>query len=56
MDNYEFLCCKCGKIPEILNVHTDNSKIEFNCKSCGIYEILVDNYFERLFQKLLQKL
>ena len=51
MDNYEFLCCKCGKIPEILKVHTDNSKIEFNCKSCGIYEILVDNYFDRLFQK-----
>ena len=42
------LCSKCGEIPEVLNVHTDNSKIEFNCKKCGIYEILIDEYFDRL--------
>jgi len=56
MDKYELLCYKCGMIPEILNVHTDNSKIEFNCKNCGIYEILVDNYFDRLFQKNYYKI
>ena len=44
----EFLCCKCGEIPEILNAHTDNSRIEFNCKKCGIYEILIDEYFDEL--------
>ena len=42
------LCSKCGEIPEILKVHTDNSKIEFNCKNCGVYEILIDEYFDRL--------
>jgi len=48
-DVREFLCCKCGKIPEILNVHTDNSRIEFNCKKCGTYEILVDEYYDKLY-------
>lgn len=50
LDICEFLCSKCGNIPEILNVHTDNSKIEFNCKKCGIYEILIDDYYNDLFQ------
>jgi len=44
----EFLCCKCGEIPEILNIRTDNSKIELNCRNCGIYEILIDEYFDTL--------
>jgi len=44
----DLLCSKCGEIPEILNIHTDNNKIEFNCKVCGIYEILIDEYFDRL--------
>lgn len=51
LDICEFLCPECGKIPEILNVHTDNSKIEFNCKKCGIYEIIIDEYFDKLFKK-----
>ena len=42
------LCSNCGEIPEILNVHTDNSKIEFCCKNCGKYEILIDEYIARL--------
>ena len=46
----EFLCCKCGEIPEILNVHTDNSKIELNCRNCGIYEILIDDYYNELYK------
>ena len=46
--NKELLCCKCGVIPEILNVHTDNNKIELKCKNCGIYEILIDNYYSEL--------
>ena len=44
----EFLCCKCGEIPEVLNVHLDNSKIELNCRKCGIYEILIDEYYDTL--------
>lgn len=48
MSEDSFLCSKCGEIPEILNVHTDNSKIEFKCKNCGIYEVLIDEYFDAL--------
>jgi len=46
----EILCSKCGKIPRILNVHTDNGKIELKCKKCGIYEISIDNYYKELYQ------
>jgi len=46
--NEVLLCSKCGEIPEVLNVYTDNNKIEFNCRKCGIYEILIDEYFDRL--------
>jgi len=45
------LCCKCGEIPEILNVHTDNSKIELKCKNCGIFEILINDYYDKLSKK-----
>ena len=48
MSEESFLCYKCGEIPEILNVHTDNNKIEFKCKNCGIIEILIDKYFDEL--------
>ena len=46
---YELLLCsKCGKISEILKIHTDNSKLELNCKYCGEYEILIDDYCSHL--------
>jgi hypothetical protein len=45
---FEFSCCKCGNIPEILKIHTDNSKIELNCKICGRYEISINEYFKLL--------
>ena len=48
MSEDSFLCSKCGEIPEILNVHTDNGKIEFKCKYCGIYEELINEYFDTL--------
>jgi len=47
----EFLCCKCGEIPEALKVHLDNSKIELNCRKCGIYEILIDDYYNEISKK-----
>ena len=48
MSEESFLCSKCGEIPEILNVHTDNNKIEFKCKNCGIIEVLINDYFDEL--------
>ena len=47
-DNIEALCPQCGNIPLILNIHTDNGKIELDCKECGEYEILIDDYYEEL--------
>ena len=44
----EILCFKCGDIPEIIDAHTDNGKIELKCKNCGIYEVLIDKYYEEL--------
>ena len=45
------LCSRCGEIPEILDVHTDNGTIELRCKNCGIYEILIDKYYSELSDK-----
>jgi len=50
-ENELLLCSKCGETPEILKIHTDNSKIEFNCKNCGEYEILIDNHYDELSKK-----
>jgi Leucine-rich repeat (LRR) protein len=47
-ENELLLCSKCGEIPEIIKIHTDNSKIEFNCKICGKYEILIDEHYDEL--------
>lgn len=44
----DLLCYKCGEIPEVLKVHTDNCKIELKCKNCGVYEILIEEYFKEL--------
>ena len=47
-DNIEILCSQCGNIPLILNIHTDNGKIELECKFCGEYEISIDDYYKEL--------
>ena len=51
MSEESILCSKCGGIPEILSVHTDNGNIEINCKKCGVYEILIDEYYKELDKK-----
>lgn len=44
----EYLCPYCGEIPEILEIHTDNSKIKFNCIKCGIGEISIREFLESI--------
>ena len=44
----ELLCPKCGKVPEILNVHTDNGYIELKCKSHGKISMEIQKYKEEL--------
>ena len=52
----EIICSKCGSIPEILKIHTDNGEIEFNCKNCGKNEQLIDDFIDELSsQKYFKK-
>ena len=44
----ELLCPKCGKVPEILNVHTDNGYIDLKCKSHGKISMEIQKYYKEL--------
>ena len=44
----ELLCPECGKVPEILNVHTDNGYIELKCKSHGKISMEIQEYYKKL--------
>jgi len=46
----EFICPKCQElIPEILDIHIDNKKIDFKCKKCGVkFEFFCKNYENKL--------
>jgi hypothetical protein len=44
----ELLCPKCGKISEILNVHTDNANIDLKCKSHGKISMKIQEYYKEL--------
>ena len=44
----ELLCPKCGKVVEILNVHTDNGYIDLKCKSHGKISMKIKKYKEEL--------
>ena len=41
----EILCPnECEEVPEILNFHSDNKTIEFNCKRCGSHEMKIGDF------------
>ena len=44
----ELLCPKCKDLSEILNIHTDNGKIEIKCKNCGVFDENIINYIDTL--------
>lgn len=44
----EFFCLNCGKVPEIINSHFDNGKIEFLCETCGTFEISISSYISKI--------
>ena len=48
----QFLCPLCDKVPEILNVHTDNGHIELKCKYHGIVDITIQQYYKNLKDSL----
>ena len=41
----EFICIRCGKIPEILSIHNCNGTIEYKCEKCGLIDISIKDYF-----------
>ena len=44
----ELLCPKCKELSEILNIHTDNGKIELKCKNCGVFDEYISVYIDNL--------
>lgn len=48
----QFLCPLCDKIPEILNVHTDNGHIELKCKYHGVLDTTIQQYYKHLKDSL----
>ena len=44
----QFLCPLCYRIPEILNVYTDNGHIELKCKYHGVLDIAIKQYYLQL--------
>ena len=43
--NDQYLCPKCGRVPEILNIHSENGHIELKCKNHGIIELTIKEYY-----------
>ena len=41
----QFLCPKCFKVPEILNFHSDNEKIELICQHHDYMELNIEEYY-----------
>ena len=44
----QYFCPKCNKIPQLINVHTDNGYLELKCITHGDIFIKVDEYLERM--------
>ena len=44
----EFLCPECDLVPEILSIHSDNFRIQFKCKKCGIIECDIKEYYYKI--------
>ena len=46
--NDQFLCPKCKRIPEVLNIHFEEGYIYFRCKNHGIIPISISNYYKTI--------
>jgi len=42
----QYLCPKCWRIPEILNIHSDNGHIVLKCAYHGIFDLAIKDYYE----------
>ena len=48
----QYLCPFCDKIPEILNIHSDNGHIELKCKLHGLISLTLKDYLEKMKDNL----
>ena len=44
----QYLCPLCERVPEILNVHTDNGHVELKCKYHGIIDMTIQDYYTEM--------
>ena len=44
----QYLCPECWRIPEILNIHSDNGHIVLKCTYHGILDLPIKEYFQRM--------
>ena len=44
----EFLCPKCGEVPEIFKINTNNSNMKLKCKNCGEYDEKINDYYSSM--------
>ena len=44
----QYLCPKCDKIPEILNIHADNGYIDLKCKCHGVINLSLQEYYNNM--------
>ena len=42
----QYLCPKCWRIPEILNIHSDNGHIVLKCTYHGIFDLAIKDYYK----------
>ena len=40
----QYLCPKCWRIPEILNIHSDNGHVVLKCRYHGIFDLTIQEY------------
>ena len=48
----QYLCPKCEKIPEILNIHADNGYLELKCKVHGVIDLAMEDYYKNMKNNL----
>ena len=52
----QYLCPKCWRIPEILNIHSDNGHIVLKCKYHGIFDLSIKDYCETMKNNMFSHL
>ena len=52
----QYLCPKCWRIPEILNIHSDNGHIVLKCTYHGIFDLSIKDYCETMKNNLFSHL